>query len=145
MFTQALAGLQNEFFSGLNQLAEPLIRAGLGNPLLWPMGTIVVETVGRKTGRKINIPVLATRIGEFVVFSTVRRHSQWVKNLAAVPEVRYWLAGQPREATAFVFTPDKETSAAGWPPGAECLAQFLHRQSRLSGISFALLTSRLAR
>lgn len=145
MFTQALAGFQKEFFSGLNQLAEPLIRAGLGNPFLWPTGTIVVETVGRKTGRKINIPVLATRIGEFVVFSTVRRNSQWVKNLAAVPEVRYWLAGQPREAKAFVFTSDGEISSGDWPPQAKCLAQFLHRQSRLSGISFALLTSRSAR
>ena len=88
MFTQVLASFQKEFFSGFNQLAEPLIRAGLGNPVLWPTGTIVVETVGRKTGRKINLPVLATRIGEFVVFSTVRRNSQWVKNLAAAPEVR---------------------------------------------------------
>lgn len=142
MFTQALAGLQNEFFSGLNQIAEPLIRAGLGNPLLWPTGTIVVETVGRKTGRKINLPVLATRIGEFVVFSTVRRNSQWVKNLAAVPEVCYWLAGQSRQATAFVFTPERETLSEALPRNVECLAGFLQVQSRLLGISFAVLTPR---
>lgn len=148
MFAQALADFQKEFFSGFNQFAEPMIRAGFGNPLLWPTGTIVVETVGRKSGRKINIPVLATRIGELVVFSTVRRNAQWLKNLAANPDVRYWLAGQPREATAFVFTPDEkteETISGQLPRQAECLADFLRLQSRLSGISFALLTSRPAR
>ena len=142
MFTQVLASFQKEFFSGFNQLAEPLIRAGLGNPVLWPTGTIVVETVGRKTGRKINLPVLATRIGEFVVFSTVRRNSQWVKNLAAAPEVRYWLAGQPRQANAFVFTPGQEAPSENLSPEAECLASLLQAQSRLLGISFAMLTPR---
>jgi hypothetical protein len=142
MFAQTLMNLQNQFLSGWNQLAEPLVRAGLGNPLLWPTGTIVVETRGRKTGRKIRIPVLATRIGELVVFSTVRHDSQWLKNLAANVEARYWLAGVPREATAFVFTPDKKLPSDNLPSNAVCLAQFLQMQSRLSGISFALLTPR---
>jgi len=146
MFARTLTGVQNQFFSGLNQVAEPLIRAGLGNPLLWPVlwatGTIVVETRGRKTGRRINIPVLATRVGEWVVFSTVRRNSQWVKNLAADAEVRYWLAGQPRDATAFVFTPGETSLPDNLPQNAACLARFLQLQSRLSGISFALLTPR---
>jgi len=146
MFAQTLTELQNQFFSGLNQLAEPLIRAGLGNPPLWTTpwatGAIAVETRGRKTGRKIRIPVLAARIGEFVIFSTVRRNSQWVKNLAANTEVRYWLAGVPREATAFVFTPDEKFPAENLPSNAACLAQFLQMHSRCSGISFALLTPR---
>lgn len=46
MFTQLLAEVQTQFFFSLNQFAEPLIRAGLGNPTLYPTGTIVVETVG---------------------------------------------------------------------------------------------------
>lgn len=145
MFEQALLGFQKEFFNGFNRIAEPLIRAGFGNPiwpLFWPTGTIVVETIGRKSGRKINVPVLATRIGEMVVFSTVRRNSQWLKNLAANPEVRYWLAGQPREATATVFTADEKTSSDNLPQQAECLAKFLQQQSRLLGVSFALLTPR---
>jgi len=150
MFAQALIDFQTQFFTGLNQFAEPLIRAGFGNPIFFPTGTIVVETTGRKTGRKINIPVLATRIGELVVFSTVRSNSkygskygsQWVKNLAANPDVRYWLAGAPREATAFVFTPDLDSSTDNLPPSAACLANFLRQQSRVFGISFALLTPR---
>lgn len=86
--------------------------------------------------------MLATRIGNLIVFSTVRRNSQWVKNLAAKPEVRYWLAGQPREARAFVLTPDPKTSPDQLPPNVNCLAQFLQPQSRWLGISFAILTPR---
>ncbi len=142
MFAQALENFQTQFFNGLNQFAEPLIRAGFGNPSFWPTGTIVVETIGRKSGQKINIPVLATRIGKMVVFSTVRRNSQWVKNLAANPEVRYWLTGKPHEASAVVITPDGKALLSKLPPQAECLAKFLHEQSRLFGISFALLTPR---
>lgn len=142
MFTQLLAEVQTQFFFSLNQFAEPLIRAGLGNPIFSPAGLIVIEVTGRKTGRKINLPVLATRFGNQLVFSTVRRNSQWVRNLTAQPEVRYWLAGRPREATAFVFTPDQEPLSAKLPPAVNCLAQFLHTQSRLLGISFAILTPR---
>jgi hypothetical protein len=142
MFAQALTDFQKHFFTGLNQFAEPLIRAGFGNPILFPAGTIVIETTGRTTGCKINLPVLATRIGDLVVFSTVRRNAQWVRNLAAKPDVRYWLAGRQREATAFVFTPDQKHFPDKLPPNAHCLARFLQAQSRLLGISFALLTPR---
>ncbi len=142
MFAQALFDVQKEFFNGFNQIAEPLIRAGFGNPLFWPTGTIVVETIGRKSGSKINVPVLAFRIGEIVVFSTVRRNSQWLKNLTANPEVRYWLGWQPREAQASVITPGEKTSFENLPSQANCIAQFLQQQSRLLGISFALLTPR---
>lgn len=142
MFEQMLTEFQKQFFSGLNTFAEPLIRAGFGNPLFWPIGAIVIETIGRKSGRRINVPVLATRIGKVVVISTVRRNSQWLKNMAANPEVRYWLAGQPREAKASIITPDEKTSLDNLSPQTDCLANFLQQQSRLLGINFALLTSR---
>lgn len=142
MFAQVLTDFQNQFFAGLNQFAEPMIRAGLGNPLLWPAGTIVIETIGRKTGRKIKLPVLATRIGDLVVFSTARRNSHWIRNLAANAEVRYWFFGQQRQATAFVLTPDQNNSFDELLPNAACLARALEPQSRLLGISFAILTPR---
>ncbi len=142
MLTAMFQDFQKQFFNGLNQFAEPLIRAGIGNPILWPTGTIVVETIGRKSGRKINIPVLAARFGEFVVFSTVRRNSQWLKNITANPEVCYWLAGQKREAIASIITHDEKTSLDNLPPKTDCLAEFLQQQSRLLGISFAILTPR---
>ncbi len=143
MTLQLLPQLETDFFRALNQFAEPLIRMGFGNPLLWPTGTILIETTGRKSGRQFNVPVLATRVGGLIVFSTVRRRSQWVQNLAANPEVRYWLGGKAREATAFVFTPAKPSSSPdNLPPSTICLARFLQQQSRLCGVSFAILAPR---
>lgn len=142
MLRAPLLQLETDFFRALNQVAEPLIRAGFGNPLFWPTGTIVLETSGRKSGRKFNVPVLATRIGDLFVLSTVRRNSQWLKNLLATPEVRYWMGGKAVAATAFVFRPEQSVKPDRLPAQAVCLAELLQRQSRLLGISFAILTPR---
>ena len=132
----------SSLFQVLNQFAEPLIRLGFGNPILWPTGTMVIETIGRKTHRTIRVPLLATRIGDLIVVGTVRRRSQWVKNLAAHPEVRYWLGGKAREATAFVFTPEQSPASDQLPARAVCLAELLRQQSRWLGVSFAVLIPR---
>ena len=47
----ARRGVEVEFFRFLNRWLEPQIRAGLGSPRLAPGGLIVLETLGRKTGR----------------------------------------------------------------------------------------------
>src|SRR5438132_8655839 len=109
MFIAGLERLEAEFFRGMNQVVEPLVRAGLGAPLMIPAGAIVIETQGRKSGRLLNVPLMAALVGDLVVVSTVRRRSNWVKNLAAHPEVRYWLGGREREATAYVIGPGIET------------------------------------
>ena len=143
MLTQQLSQLETEFFKTVNQFAEPLIRAGFANPLLWPTGAIVLEVTGRKTGETIRVPLLATRVGDLFVVSTSRRRSEWVKNLAANPEARYWLGGRPHDATAFVLTGDNQSSSLdNLPPRAACLAGLLKQQSQLFGISFAILAPR---
>ncbi len=142
MLAQEIFDIQKKFFSGFNQIAEPLIRAGFGNPILWPTGTIVVETIGRKSGRKIKIPVLATKLGEIIIFGTVRQNSQWLKNLIATPEVCYWYAGQKREAIASIIAPGGKALLEKLPPQTDCLIGLLRTQSRLFGISFAILTPR---
>ena len=88
--------------------------------------------------------VPATRIGDLMVFGTVRRNSRWIKNLAATPDVRYWLAGRPREAAAIVFTPEHTElmPLATLPRRATWLAPLLQLQSQTFGVSFALLTPR---
>ena len=91
-----LERLEADFFRGLNQIVEPLVRAGLGAPVLFPAGAIVIETFGRKTGNLSSVPLMAALVGDLVVVSTVRRRSNWLKNLAAHPEVRYWLDGRER-------------------------------------------------
>ncbi len=144
MFRAGLERLEADFFRGLNQFVEPLVRAGLGGPLLFPAGAIVIETQGRKTGRRSNLPLMAAVIGDLVVVSTVRRNSNWLKNLAAHPEVRYWLGGQEREATAFAIGSGIETPEiiAEMPRRVSCLAAALKQHSALFGTGFAILMPR---
>ena len=142
MFGQEFARIESEFYRSLNSVVEPLIRVGFANPLLWPTGAIVLEVTGRKTGQAIRVPLLATRVGDLFLVSTYRRRSDWVKNLAANPEARYWLGGLPHDATAFVLTPGDQSSLDNLPPRAACLAGLLKQQSQLFGISFAILAPR---
>jgi deazaflavin-dependent oxidoreductase (nitroreductase family) len=138
------AQLETEFFRAVNAVMEPLVRAGLGSPGVVGPGAIVVETIGRKSGRATNVPLLAYRLGELLVVSTVRGdRSQWVKNLAARPEVRYWSCGRPHDATALVIA-----SEQGAPPGEDLpeperrLTAILRAAAGRHGLTFALLRPR---
>jgi F420H(2)-dependent quinone reductase len=140
-FLTGFERLEAEFLRGLNQFVEPLVRAGLGAPGLIPAGAIVIETQGRTTGRRINVPLMAALVGDLVVVSTVRRGSNWLKNLSAHPEVRYWLGGRELEATAFAIRPGGEASDE-LPPGVSPLAAALKQHSALFGTGFAILMPR---
>ena len=133
--------LEASFFRGLNGLVEPLVRAGLGAPVMWPAGAIVIETRGRKSGGRFNVPLLAAVVGDVVVVSTARRRSNWVKNLTAHPEIRYWLGGREREAAAVIIgngvdAPDE------LPAHVRCIADALKQQSGLWGTTYAMLLPR---
>jgi deazaflavin-dependent oxidoreductase (nitroreductase family) len=109
MLTQECDRLAAHWYRGINRLVEPLVHIGFGSPTaLWP-GVILVETTGRKTGRTLTVPLLATQIGDSLLVSTVRRKSQWIKNLAAHPEVRYRKDGRLYDATAVILTPGVST------------------------------------
>lgn len=143
MMNQPLYQLESTFFKALNQMAEPLIRAGLGNPLCWGTGAIVLQTTGRSSGRTYRVPMLATRIGSLLLVSTVRRRSQWLKNLAAHPRTHYWMGGRLHEASAVVMSPGLATpSLDGMPLMVSYLASILIPQSQFLGISFAILGPR---
>ena len=130
--------LETEYFRMLNRIVEPLVRAGFGSPLLSPLGAIVVETRGRKTGLPSSVPLMAARTGDLVIVSTVRRRSNWLNNLAAQPEVRYWLSG--REVPARAFTIDNGIVAGEKPPErTRCLVDALRHHSALFGTGFAIL------
>lgn len=88
----------------INRLVEPHIRAGWASPRLVPGGLIVLETRGRTTGRRSRVPLAAVRVDDHVVVSTFRgERSQWMKNVAADPNVRYWVGGRARNGTAHVL------------------------------------------
>lgn len=72
------------FFRGLNQLVEPLVRAGIGSPGIFPTGAVI-----------LSIPLLGTLLDDLAVVSTVRSGSQWIRNVAEHPQVRYWVLAVP--------------------------------------------------
>ena len=88
----------------LNRVVEPGIRAGWGSPRIVPGGLIVLESIGRKSGKRARTPLAATRICGHVLVGTFRgERSQWVRNLAAKPTAEYWLGGRRLTARVFVM------------------------------------------
>nr|WHW29302.1 hypothetical protein [uncultured bacterium] len=89
-------------FRALNSVVKPIVEAGAGNPLPLGMGAVVLETVGRKSGLPREVPLLANRVGNSLVVTTVRGNSLWIKNIEANPKVAVQLFGERREGTACV-------------------------------------------
>lgn len=125
----------------LNRVVEPVVRAGIGSPRLAPAGFIVLETIGRKTGRTIRSPLAATRMGGYVLVSTFRgERSQWVRNLTAQPRTQYWIGGKARAARAFVMAPGKRFRVPkSLPAPLQYVVRFLAPYTK-AGWAFALLS-----
>jgi len=139
MLLSPLARFETEYFRTLNQFVEPVVRAGFGAPGLIPVGSIVLETKGSKTGLSSTVPLLAAVAGDIVIVSTVRRRSNWLRNLSAHPEVRYWLGGRERQARSFTIAGGKVTGAVPQDSVVGCIVDALRRHSALFGTGFAIL------
>ena len=133
--------LEAGLFRAMNKVIEPSIRRGVGSAPFTPGTLIVLETVGRKTGRRSKVPLASLHVGQHILVGTFRgRRSQWVKNLDATPEVRFWLGGRARTATAKVLKPDRvPRKTKDLSPAACALLPWLAPYTRI-GWAFAFLT-----
>ena len=135
--------LEVEFFRMLNRVVEPVVRVGVGSPRIVPTGFIVLETIGRKSGKTRRSPLAATRLGKYVIVATYRGDgSQWVRNLAAQPRTRFWLGGKARDARAFVMHEGKRFRVPkSLPAGMQKVVRFLAPYTK-AGWAFAVLSPR---
>ena len=141
MSVSDVSSIEAETFRALNRIVEPAVRAGCGAPGIVPVGLIVLETKGWRSGRWHRTPVLAGAIGDYLLVSTVRgRRSNWVKNLRRSADVNYWSWGELCRARAIVFAPDEETpDLHGLPPLFVSLGVTLTYLASDFGCAFALL------
>ena len=86
--------------------------------------TLLLTTTGRRTGRKLLLPLIYGRDGEnyLVVASRggAKEHPSWYKNLAANPEVEVQVKDERFQAHARTARPDEKprlwkTMTAIWP------------------------------
>ena len=125
----------------MNALVEPAVRSGLLSSPLCPLGVVSLETTGRRSGKAHRVPVLAMSTGDYLLVASARgERSDWFRNLAADPEVRYWAEGQVRQARAVVLG-DAKLSPEDLPEAVAWMARTLTATPRLLGWRFAVLVA----
>lgn len=97
-----------------------------------PVPMLLLDHVGRKSGREFTTPLLYLRDGADVVIVASQgglpKHPQWFHNLRANPETRIHLRGErARKVRARVA--DADERAALWPRLVEAYADFDNYQS----------------
>lgn len=96
-----------------------------------PVPTLLLDHVGRKSGRQFTTPLLYLLDGPNVVIVASQgglpKNPQWYANLMATPETRVQIKGEIREVRA--HTADTAERAALWPRLVELYADFENYQS----------------
>ena len=130
-----------EFFRRLNRVVIPAAKRGLGSPGPLPSGLILLDTVGRKSGKRYSVPVFATQLGDYLLVATFRARSQWIRNLAAAGEVNVWLDGKLQRSRCHVFAPglSPRSNIAELPRSLRVPARLLEGMLSATGGGFVLL------
>ncbi|MGE0623176.1 MAG: nitroreductase/quinone reductase family protein [Pseudomonadales bacterium] len=126
-----------QLLTPLNEALSPMLKRGFANPMPLTGGIVLLEVIGRTSGIPRSVPLVCSDYGVVLAVSTVRKNSQWVKNLAANPRTTVWLRGRKRHALAGVFQGGKRIDASSLPddPGSHVARAF----SAATGASVALL------
>jgi hypothetical protein len=109
-----------------------------------PASLIVLETRGRTTGQLRRTPLVAAIFGDLAVVGTIRaRRSQWIRNAAASPNLRYFRFGCAREAQALIFIPgERELVVGSMSPLARLVAVTMLPWAEAANFAFAILVDR---
>jgi deazaflavin-dependent oxidoreductase (nitroreductase family) len=80
----------------VNPVAVTLLRLGLPAPPYTPRSALVMETVGRRSGKRRVTPMGYVRDGDdsLLVVAERGRRADWVRNAIAAGTVRVWLGRQ---------------------------------------------------
>ena len=88
----------------LNHAAVGVLRLGLPFPPYGPQDALVLETFGRRSGKRRLTPMGCRREGgRLLVVAEHGRGADWVRNALAAGSVRLWLAGRPFRARVRVL------------------------------------------
>ena len=101
--------LERDLFRKLNRFVEPAVRKGILSPKCAPVGLILLETIGFKSGSVRSTPLLATHVGDYTIVSTVRgKKSFWIRNLQQQPDISFYKGGRLRKAKSLVITSETD-------------------------------------
>lgn len=104
-------------FSRLNTWIYRLTNGRIGGTYRDRMPVLLMTVVGRKTGRRLTVPLTYLKDGERVVVAASRagmdQHPAWYHNLVANPDVDVQTGGDVRPMRA--RTADEAERAAYWP------------------------------
>lgn len=93
----------------VNQAAVGVLRLGLPFPPYDPDGALVMETFGRRSGRRRLTPLGCLRAGDRVlVVAEHGRRADWVRNALASGTVSIWLAGRQLRGRVQILDDDPE-------------------------------------
>lgn len=89
-------------FGAINRVVAPALERGFLRVPPLGAGPVLLQVVGRRTGAERSVPLLAARVGDHLVVSTIRASSAWVRNLEADEHPAVVLNGQRRPVRARV-------------------------------------------
>jgi deazaflavin-dependent oxidoreductase (nitroreductase family) len=96
-----------------------------------PVPVLLLDHVGRTSGRAYTVPLLYLRDGDDLVVVASQgglpRHPQWYRNLLATPGTTVQVGAEHRQVRARVASPDEK--AALWPRLVDLYADFASYQS----------------